>query len=86
MAAMPPLACGAIAAASHLNCVRARVHYGVCRAPSIGFVGGFVLAFIHGWQLTIILLVSAPLLAGSAYLLMTVMADVESKSAKMCVW
>ena len=44
-----------------------------------------MLALIHGWQLTLILLVSAPLLAGSAMLLMTVMADVEAKSAKMYV-
>ena len=52
---------------------------------STTFVGGFILAFIEGWQLTLVLCAMAPLMAVGGAVMMKLMADIEGQSAKMCV-
>ena len=43
------------------------------------------MAFIEGWQLTLLLMVMAPLMAIAGAFMMKLMADLETMSAKLCV-
>lgn len=43
------------------------------------------MAFIEGWQLTLLLCVMAPLMAIAGGFMMKLMADLEGRAAKLCV-
>lgn len=43
------------------------------------------MAFIEGWQLTLLLMLMAPLMAIAGAFMMKLMADLETMSAKLCV-
>ena len=63
---------------THLTCAFIRSLFAV-GANSSTFIAGFAAGFIKNWQLTLVMMGMAPLMALSGALMMTLMAGLEKK-------